>query len=67
MIESRSSVTVYFEHYDAAKQLLEQAQGQPVNNSVYTACVAEAQVHATLAQAVAATRVADRIADGGTP
>lgn len=43
----RTSAEVYLHHYDEANRLL--ASGQ----------VAMAQVHATLAQAVAASRVAD--------
>lgn len=63
-LDTRSIEGVYLEHYQAAEQLLGLAerwadQGTLLVNDPEGAYIAIAQVHATLAHAVATTRLVD--------
>ena len=61
-IRTRSNVDVYLEHYGAAEQLLILAQGwaeqrNDLDEDAESSYLAAAQAHATLALAVAVTRM----------
>lgn len=53
------NLDTYFQHYNAAKHLLTQAESADAEDGTVGDLLAAAQVHATLAQAVATTRMVD--------
>ncbi len=55
ILQIRDSVDVYLEHYEKAERLLEKSRDGWDRDRI----LSEAQIHATLALAVATSRVAD--------
>jgi hypothetical protein len=63
-MQARNSIEIYLDHYDRAVGFLTEAEGwaeqrNDADEDAEAAFLAAAQVHATLALAVAATRMVD--------